>query len=40
MFDSSPIRYLAPSEEFFAQSENFIGMTLTLSGPIVVYAMA
>ena len=40
MFDSSPIRYLAPSEEFFAQSENFIGMTLTLSGPIVVDAMA
>lgn len=40
MFDSSPIRYLAPSEEFFAQSENFIGLTLTLRGPIVVDAMA
>ena len=40
MFDSSPIRYLAPSEEFFAQSENFIGLTLTLSGPVVVEAMA
>ena len=40
MFDSSPIRYLAPSEEFFAQSENFIGMTLTLSGPVMVEAMA
>ena len=40
MFDSSPIRYLAPSEEFFAQSENFIGLTLTLRGPVVVDAMA
>ena len=40
MFGSTPIRFLAPSEEFFAQSENFIGITLTLRGPVVVSAMA
>ena len=40
MFGSSPIRYLSPSEEFFAQAENFIGITLTLRGPVDVGAMS
>ena len=40
MFGSSPIRYLSPSEEFYAQAENFIGITLTLLGPVDVGAMS
>lgn len=40
MFGSSPIRYLSPSEEFFARAENFIGITLTLRGPVDVGAMS
>ncbi|ORB67814.1 phthiocerol/phthiodiolone dimycocerosyl transferase family protein [Mycolicibacterium tusciae] len=40
MFGSSPIRHLSPSEEFFAQAENFIGITLTLRGPVDVGAMS
>ena len=40
MFGSSPIRYLTPSEEFYAQAENFIGITLTLRGPVDVGAMS
>jgi hypothetical protein len=40
VFGSSPIRHLSPSEEFFAQAENFIGITLTLRGPVDVGAMS
>ena len=40
MFGSSPIRYLSPSEEFYAQAENFIGISLTLLGPVDVGAMS
>ncbi|HEV7359743.1 MAG TPA: acyltransferase, partial [Mycobacterium sp.] len=40
MFGSTPIRYLTPSEEFYAQAENFIGITLTLRGPVDVTAMS
>ena len=40
MFGSSPIRYLSPSEEFYAKAENFIGITLTLRGPVDVGAMS
>lgn len=40
MFGSTPIRYLTPSEEFYATAENFIGMTLTLHGPVDVGAMS
>lgn len=40
MFGSTPIRYLAPTEEFYARAENFIGLTLTLRGPLDVAAMA
>ena len=40
MFGSSPIRYLSPSEEFYAKAENFIGFTLTLRGPVDVGAMS
>ena len=39
MFGSTQIRYLSPSEEFYARAENFIGLTLTLSGPVDVAAM-
>ncbi|MBJ7339974.1 acyltransferase [Mycolicibacterium sp.] len=39
MFGSTPIRHLTPSEEFYAQAENFIGMTLTLHGPVDAGAM-
>ncbi|MCX6484571.1 MAG: acyltransferase, partial [Mycobacterium sp.] len=39
MFGSTQIRYLSPSEEFYAKAENFIGLTLTLSGPVDVAAM-
>lgn len=40
MFGSSPIRYLTPSEEFYAQAENFVGITVTLRGPVDVGAMS
>jgi hypothetical protein len=40
VFGSSPIRYLTPSEEFYAQAENFIGITLSLRGPVDVGAMS
>ncbi len=40
MFGSTPIRYLAPSEEFYANAENFVGLTVTLRGPVDVGAMA
>lgn len=40
MFGATPIRYLSPSEEFYAQAENFIGLTLTVRGALDVGAMA
>lgn len=40
MFGATPIRQLAPSEEFYASAENFIGLTVTLRGPVDVSAMA
>lgn len=40
MFGSTPIRYLSPSEEFYAKAENFIGLTVTLCGPVDAGAMA
>lgn len=40
MFGSSPIRRLSPSEEFFAQAENFVGIKLTLRGPVDAGAMS
>ena len=40
MFGSTPIRYLAPSEEFYAKAESFISLTVTLRGPVDVGAMA
>lgn len=40
MFGSTPIRHLTPSEEFYARAENFIGITLTLRGPVDVGAMS
>lgn len=40
MFGSSPIRYLAPSEEFYARAENYIGLAVTLRGPVDVDAMS
>lgn len=40
MFGSTPIRYLSPSEEFYANAENFVGLTVTLRGPVDVGAMA
>ena len=40
MFGATPIRQLAPSEEFYASAENFIGLTVTLHGPVNVSAMA
>jgi len=40
VFGSSPIRYLTPSEEFYAQAENFVGITVTLRGPVDVGAMS
>lgn len=40
MFGSTHIRYLSPSEEFYAKAENFIGLTVTLRGPVDVGAMA
>lgn len=40
MFGSTPIRYLSTSEEFYAKAENFIGFTVTLSGPMDVAAMS
>lgn len=40
MFGATPIRHLAPSEEFYASAENFIGLTVTLRGPVDVAAMA
>jgi hypothetical protein len=40
LFGSSPIRYLSPSEEFYAKAENFIGITVALRGPVDVGAMS
>ena len=40
MFGSTPIRQLAPSDEFYANAENFVGLTLTLRGPVDVAAMS
>ncbi|MBX7434872.1 acyltransferase [Mycobacterium sp. Y57] len=40
MFGSTPIRHLAPSEEFYANAENFVGLTVTLCGPVDVAAMS
>ncbi len=40
MFGSTPIRHLTPSEEFYARAENFIGITLTLHGPVDVGSMS
>jgi hypothetical protein len=40
VFGSTPIRYLSPSEEFYAKSESFISLTVTLRGPVDVGAMA
>lgn len=40
MFGSTPIRYLSPSEEFYAEAGNYIGLTVTLLGPVEVSAMA
>lgn len=40
MFGSTPIRALAPSEEFYAKAENFIGLTIALRGPVDPGAMA
>lgn len=39
MFGATPIRPLAPSEEFYANAENFIGLTVTLRGPVDAGAM-
>ena len=40
MFGSTPIRYLSSSEEFYANAENFVGLTVTLRGQVDVGAMA
>lgn len=40
MFGSTPIRHLSASEEFYATAENFIGLVVTLRGPVNVAAMA
>lgn len=40
MFGSTSIRYLSPSEEFYAKTESFISLTVTLRGPVDVGAMA
>lgn len=40
MFGSTPIRYLSPSEEFYAKAESFISLTVTLRGPVDPGAMA
>ena len=40
MFASSPIRYLARSEEIFAHAQNFIGIKLHLSGRLDVMALS
>ncbi len=40
MFGSTSIRHLSPSEEFYAKSESFISLTVTLRGPVDVGAMA
>ena len=40
MFGSTPIRYLSPSEEFYAKSGSFVSLTVTLRGPVDVGAMA
>ena len=40
MFGSTSIRYLSPSEEFYAKAESFISLTVTLRGPVDVGAMA
>jgi hypothetical protein len=40
LFGSTPIRYLSPSEEFYATAENFIGLVVTLRGPVDAGAMA
>jgi hypothetical protein len=40
VFGSTPIRYLSPSEEFYATAENFIGLVVTLRGPVDAGAMA
>ena len=40
MFASSPIRYLARSEEIFAHARNFIGIKLGLSGRMDVMALS
>jgi hypothetical protein len=40
VFGSTPIRYLSPSEEFYANAENFVGLTVTLRGPVDAGAMS
>jgi hypothetical protein len=40
VFGSSPIRYLARTEEIFAQGRNFIGITLVVSGRIDASALS
>jgi hypothetical protein len=40
VFASAPIRYLARSEEIFAQGRNFIGINLRVSGRIDVAALS
>ncbi|MBU3750804.1 MAG: acyltransferase [Mycobacterium sp.] len=40
MFGSTPIRHLAPSEEFYAKAGNFVGLVVTLRGPVDVAAMS
>jgi hypothetical protein len=40
VFGPSPIRYLSPSEEFYAQAGNVIGITVILRGSVDVSAMS
>ncbi|CAN5605872.1 phthiocerol/phthiodiolone dimycocerosyl transferase [soil metagenome] len=40
MFGSLPIRYLSRTEEIFATGQNFIGITLSLIGPLDVAAIS
>lgn len=40
VFGATPIRNLSPSEEFYAKTESFICLTVTLRGPVDVGAMA
>ena len=40
VFGATPIRDLSPSEEFYAKAENFIGLRVTLRGPVDAGAMA